>query len=254
MDRPSAKEMLFINAVYIHRGRQYMVEQLDIENRKCIVREADVNYFTDGLVKTDIKVLSEDEREKLGVSNEEIKNEELGIRNDFSFEIVLGDVLVRSQVTKFKKLKFRTHENIGFGDVLLPEEEIQTRGLVMLFSQESSTGKVLSKMDEQQIGEALSGLGTLIRNIAPVFLLCDTRDLGIAERVRDPHFAVPALYVYDKYPGGTGLVENLSQRLEELLNYIQEVIKLCPCKNGCPSCVGPGGNKTATNECLASKH
>jgi DEAD/DEAH box helicase domain-containing protein len=233
MDRPSAKEMIFVNAVYIHRGRQYMVEELDIENRKCHVRETEVNYFTDGLVKTDIKVLTEDERINIG-----------------SLEGVLSDVLVRTQVTKFKKLKFRTHENIGFGDVILLEEEMQTRSLVLLFPPQSAGGKALEEMDEQKTGEALCGAGTLIRNIAPVFLLCDPRDLGIAERVRDPHFAVPSLYIYDKYPGGTGLTENLSTRMDTLLSAIFEALTRCPCKTGCPSCVGPAGNKAAAKELL----
>ncbi|MDR3019267.1 MAG: DUF1998 domain-containing protein, partial [Treponema sp.] len=238
MDRPSAKEMVFVNAVYIHRGRQYIVEELDIENRKCHVREADVNYFTDGLVKTDIKVLSEDEKSGVGGS------QELGL------ETVLGDVLVRSQVTKFKKLRFRTHENIGFGDVLLPEEEMQTRCLILLFTEETRGGKALAEMDEQLIGEALSGAGTLIRSIAPVFLLCDPRDLGIAERVRDPHFGAPALYIYDKYPGGTGLTESLSQQIKPLITAARQALERCPCKTGCPSCVGPGGNKFVTAELI----
>jgi DEAD/DEAH box helicase domain-containing protein len=233
MDRPSAKELIFVNAVYIHRGRQYLVEELDIENRKCHVREADVNYFTDGLVKTDIKVLSEDEK---------IKYKEA--------DGVLSDVLVRSQVTKFKKIRFHTHENIGYGDISLPEEETHTRSLALLFGPETECGKTLEKTDEQEIGEALYGMGNLIRNIAPVFLLCDPRDIGIAERVRDTHFGVPALYIYDKYPGGTGLTESLARRIEPLLDAIREAIKNCPCKNGCPSCVGAGGNKAAARELL----
>ncbi|MDR0302997.1 MAG: DEAD/DEAH box helicase [Treponema sp.] len=235
MDRPGAKELIFVNAVYIHRGRQYLVEELDIENRKCLVREADVNYFTDGLVKTDIKVLSEDEK--------------IMYREG---EGVLSDVLVRSQVTKFKKIRFRTHENIGYGEINLPEEEMQTRSLALLFGPQSKCGKVLKEMDEQWIGEALSGAGNLIRNIAPVFLLCDPRDLGIAERVRDPHFGVPALYIYDKYPGGTGLTESLATRTEPLLAAIREAVNRCPCKNGCPSCVGPGGNKAAVVEFIGT--
>jgi len=238
MDRPSAKELIFVNAVYIHRGRQYLVEALDIENRKCLVREADVNYFTDGMVKTDIKVLTEDERFAYKAGQ------------DVSAAGVLSDVLVRSQVTKFKKIRFRTHENIGYGDIDLPEEEMQTRCLVLLFEPESAGGKALAAMDEQEAGAALSGAGTLIRNIAPVFLLCDPRDLGIAERVRDPHFGVPALYIYDKYPGGTGLAESLARRAETLCAAIGEALRRCPCKSGCPSCVGPGGNKTATAELL----
>jgi DEAD/DEAH box helicase domain-containing protein len=243
MDRPSAKEMIFVNAVYIHRGRQYMVETLDIENRKCQVREADVNYFTDGLVKTDIKVLTEDE--KLDVGSGDTSDNAL-----YSMQMVSGDLLVRSQVTKFKKLRFRTHENIGYGDINLGEEEMQTRGLFLLFGPQSSGGKVLAEMDEQRTGEALSGAGTLIRNIAPVFLLCDPRDLGIAERVKDPHFGVPALYIYDKYPGGTGLTDSLSCNIEPLLRAVGEVLDRCSCKNGCPSCVGPGGNKSAAAEFL----
>jgi DEAD/DEAH box helicase domain-containing protein len=238
MDRPSAKELIFVNAVYIHRGRQYLVETLDIENRKCLVREAEVNYFTDGLVKTDIKVLTEDERFEYGKDG------------CLSFESVLGDVLVRSQASKFKKIRFRTHENIGYGDIDLPEEEMQTRSLALLFGPESTGGKALSVMDEQGTGEALSGAGTLIRNIAPIFLLCDPRDLGIAERVRDGHFGVPALFIYDKYPGGTGLAESLARRMEPLISAIREALGRCPCKNGCPSCVGPGGNKAAARALL----
>jgi len=272
MDRPSAKELIFVNAVYIHRGRQYMVEELDIENRKCHVREADVNYFTDGVVKTDIKVLTEDERwgvgsREWGVGSDVNKHSELPTRLDieqqspfptphsplpiYSLYAVLGDVLVRSQVTKFKKLRFRTHENIGYGDIILPEEEMQTRGLSLLFAPETLGGKVLESFnDEQIIGETLSGAGTLIRNIAPVYLLCDPRDLGIAERVKDPHFGVPALYIYDKYPGGTGLTESLARRIQPLLRAILEAIERCPCKSGCPSCVGANGNKKATAQFL----
>jgi len=238
MDRPSAKEMIFLNAVYIHRGKQYMVELLDIENKKCHVREADVNYYTDGVTKTDIQVLTEDEKVVYAGG-----------------EGALCDVLVRTQVTKFKKIKFGDEQNIGYGDISLPEEEIQTRCFTMLFPPGSSGGKVFSQMDEYSIGAALSGTGTLIRNIAPLFLLCDGRDLGIAERVCDPHFSMPALYIYDKYPGGTGLTESLAQRSEPLLAAILEAIESCPCKSGCPSCVGIRGNKAPALEFLrAQKH
>jgi DEAD/DEAH box helicase domain-containing protein len=235
MDRPSAKELIFKNAVYIHRGRQYLVENLDIANRKCLVREAEVNYFTDGLVKTDIKVLSEDEYFDYGVPD-----------NTYA-KGVLGDVLVRSQVTKFKKIRFHTNENVGYGDIDLGEEEMQTRALTFIFGADTSGGRALASFEnEQETGAILYGAGTLIRLIAPVFLLCDPRDLGIAERVRDPHFGLPALYVYDKYPGGTGLAEALSRRTTELFRAIREAVERCPCKSGCPSCVGPGGNKAGT--------
>ncbi|MDR1596401.1 MAG: DEAD/DEAH box helicase [Treponema sp.] len=229
MDRPSAKELIFKNAVYMHRGRQYLVESLDIANRKCLVREAEVNYFTDGLVKTDIKVLTEDEALDFRVCRG-----------------VLGDVLVRSQAARFKKIRFHTHENIGYGDIDLSEEEMQTRSLALLFDRDTGAGAALSGFGEDEIGSILAGAGSLIKHIAPVFLLCDPRDIGVAERVRDPHFALPSLYIYDKYPGGTGLAEALTRRTEELFRAIYRIVAECPCKDGCPSCVGPGENKQGT--------
>ncbi|MCL2473017.1 MAG: DUF1998 domain-containing protein, partial [Treponema sp.] len=261
MDRPGAKEMIFENAVYIHRGRQYIVEKLDIENRKCLVREAEVNYFTDGLVKTDIKVLTEDEYFTYanGGATETRAESPAKIPSEVPAEIppeipaargVLGDVLVRTQVSRFKKIRFHTHENIGYGDINLPEEEMQTRALVLLFGEDTGGGRVLARMDEASQALVLGGAGALIKHIAPVYLLCDPKDLGVAERVRDPHFGVSALYIYDKYPGGTGLAESLSRKAGELFKHVYHAVERCPCKAGCPSCVGPGGNKQGTLDLL----
>lgn len=236
MDRPSAKELIFDNAVYIHRGRQYLVKKLDIQNRKCLVEEADVNYYTDALVKTDIKVLSEDDRWE--------------IQGNLC-RLVLGDVLVRSQVAKFKKIRFHTHENIGYGTIELPEEELQTRSLALLFESDTTSGAAFEERDEQEIGRILAGIGTLVKRIAPVFVLCDPRDIGISERVRDPHFMVPAIYIYDHYPGGTGLAEALAERIPDLLHSVAERVAACPCESGCPSCVGPDGDKRAVQDFLA---
>jgi DEAD/DEAH box helicase domain-containing protein len=149
-------------------------------------------------------------------------------------------------VARFKKIRFHTHENIGYGDIDLPEEEMQTRALALLFGEDSPAGAVLAGFGEEAAGSILSGAGTLIKHMAPVFLLCDPRDLGVAERVRDPHFGVAALYIYDKYPGGAGLSEALARRTAKLFRSIYRAVAECPCKDGCPSCVGPGENKTGT--------
>jgi DEAD/DEAH box helicase domain-containing protein len=252
MDRPSAKELIFKNAVYLHRGRQYLVEDLDIENRKCLVREAEVNYFTDGLVKTDIKVLAEDEGEEVRREEGGRRSEEEDGGGESAARAVLCDVLVRSQAAKFKKIRFHTHENIGYGEITMPEEEMQTRSLALCFGPETAGGRALAGLDAEDPGSVLSGAGTLIKLIAPVFLLCDPRDLGVAERVRDPHYGVPALFIYDKYPGGTGLSESLSGRMGELFRAAYRAVAGCPCKGGCPSCVGPGGNKAGTSAFLGA--
>jgi DEAD/DEAH box helicase domain-containing protein len=123
---------------------------------------------------------------------------------------------------------------------------MQTRSLALLFAPDTAAGAVLAALDEEDAGSVLAGAGTLIKLIAPIFLLCDPRDLGVAERVRDPHFGIPALYIYDKYPGGTGLSEALARRTGELFGAAYRAVAACPCKAGCPSCVGPGGNKAGT--------
>ncbi|HNX72643.1 MAG TPA: DEAD/DEAH box helicase [Spirochaetales bacterium] len=229
MDRVSAKELLFEKAVYIHLGRQYMVKQLDIEKRLCLVERSDVEYWTDSITKTDLEVLTEDVSEALFPDDAFAGS---------VFKRVVGDVLVRTQAEKYKKLRFYTNENVGYGDISLPPEEMQTRALALVFEDGSRAGKLLSAEDPASCAAILVGVGRLFTSLAPVFLLCDPKDLGISERVRDPHFGWPTLYLYDKYPGGTGLAEALSEKLMPLLNASLERIESCPCADGCPSCIG----------------
>ena len=81
------------------------------------------------------------------------------------------------------------------------------RAAGVLFSGDTAAGRSFAALADRQRHAVLSRLGHLIRNVAPVFLLCDVRDLGVAQRVRDPDLGVPALYLYDAYPGGSGLAE-----------------------------------------------
>jgi DEAD/DEAH box helicase domain-containing protein len=254
MDRPSAKELIFDDAVYIHLGRQYIVRKLDIENRTCHVVEKDVEYWTDAVVKTDIEVLTED---RYGLISEGRVLEGNGDSFYGDFErkggtagchMVVGDVLVRSQAEKFKKLRFHTHENIGYGEIHLPAEEMQTRAVAFVFRQGTVAGEELSRSHEALKAAILAGIGKLLHDIAPAFLMCDPRDIGRSERVRDPHFKEPAIYFYDMYPGGTGLAEALLGVICETVDAAIERLQSCSCSSGCPSCIGvdfvaPGDTK-----------
>jgi DEAD/DEAH box helicase domain-containing protein len=154
---------------------------------------------------------------------------------------VIGDILVRTQATKFKKLKFGTHENIGYGEIDLPSEEMHTRSVVLLLAEGTDAGRAFGGRAELEQPIIMQRLGTLIRNIAPVFLLCDPRDLGVSERLKDTVFHCPALYVYDSYPGGTGLSEGFLENAGKILQGAQELVSGCSCAHGCPSCIGPAG-------------
>jgi DEAD/DEAH box helicase domain-containing protein len=221
MDMVSAKLLVFDHAIYIHMGDQFVVTRLDLENRRCFVESTDTDYWTDSIVKTDIKVLAQDEEKR-----------QAGVRT------VLGDILVRTQATKFKKLKYHTNENVGYGDISLPPDEMHTRSTVLLFDQESPAGRLFESLGEAAKGIVIQRLGVLVRTVAPVFLLCDPRDIGVAERVRDPHFEAPCLYIYDQYPGGIGLSEGFLRDLPRIVRGAREVVDRCPCEHGCPSCIG----------------
>jgi DEAD/DEAH box helicase domain-containing protein len=235
MDKPSAKLLLFNEAIYLHSGDQYVVKNLDLEAQRCYVEETTANYYTDSIVKTDIQVLQQDRREPLAFAGAPPK---AGFAAA-ALELALGDVLVRTLATKYKKLRFQTHENVGYGEIDLPAEEMHTRSAVLLLAPETGAGAAFRRLPEAEQPLVMQRLGTLVRNVAPVFLLCDPRDLGVAERLKDPAFACPALYVYDSYPGGTGLAEGLMQNAGAVLRGCLDLVAGCPCAHGCPSCIGP---------------
>ncbi len=222
MDRPSAKKLIYNNAVYLHAGDQYLVKKLDIENKLCYVEESNVNYYTDSIIKTDIKLLHKDKKMENGEA-----------------QLLLGDILVRNTVAKYKKLKFKTHENIGYGDINLPEEEMHTRSVIILFSETSSVGTFINELEDKEKGAVMRMLGYVFKQVSPIFLLCDPGDLGIAERIKDPILDKTCLYVFDNYPGGSGLSEGLIANYKKIFAGCLELVSGCSCKSGCPSCTGP---------------
>ncbi len=88
---------------------------------------------------------------------------------------------------------------------------------------------------------ALSGLSYLLRNLAPVFLMCDPGDLGASVEARDAESGLPAIVVFDGVPGGAGLSPRLVDLWPRLIEATLERVQTCPCADGCPSCVGPAG-------------
>ena len=221
MDRPSAKELLFEKAIYIHLGTQYQVKTLDFEKRICLVESSDADYWTDSIVKRDIELLTEDSTE-----------------SHSEFRLILGDILVRSQVEKYKKLRFNTHENIGYGEIWQEPEEMQTRSLMMVVDPQSQSGKFLSQFGPELANSIVYGIANLIRQLAPAKILCDIHDIGVASRAIDPFYKSPVIYFYDMYPGGTGIAEALCSNMSGIIRSTIERIASCPCLGGCPSCIG----------------
>jgi DEAD/DEAH box helicase domain-containing protein len=217
VDRFSAPTMIHEEAIYIHEGTQFQVEKLDYEEKKAYVREVNVDYYTDASMAIQLKVLH--------VLLEEESN---GLLRQY------GDVTINAIPTIFKKIRLRTHENIGSGPIRLPEEELHTSAYWFTFNEEISAGK-----SQNDLQFALLGIANVLVHIAPLYLMCDPYDIRVVPQVKAVHNQKPTLFFYDRYPGGVGLSERLYEVHDTLLEQAQQLIRHCTCQSGCPACVGP---------------
>ncbi|HWZ96541.1 MAG TPA: DEAD/DEAH box helicase [Candidatus Dormibacteraeota bacterium] len=253
VDFPSALSTLHEKAIYLHNGQQYHVEHLDFKEHKAYVKEVDSDYYTDAVKHTQVRILENAEEEKIRRSS---------AADGIIHARAHGDVLVRSQVVAFKKIKFFTNENIGDGKLELPENEMHTTSYWMTLERGLVESLPFS-VSERQSG--MFGLLHAMASVAALLLMCDGRDLGIAVGERPPkagsgesefapvrfeempsgkmkEFFEPNLYLYDAYPGGIGFSEPLFRAHEVLMEKTRELIVGCECEEGCPSCVGPAGD------------
>ncbi len=219
VDYFSAPIFLHPEAIYLHGAKQFQVTKLDWEGRKAYVKEVEVDYYTDAETKTELKVLN--------VNDEQVTGEAI---------ISQGEVSVTCVTVLFKKIKFETHENVGSGHLELPEIEMHTSSFLYAFPGDIAF-KIKSNASE--LGSALRGLANILGKIAPLWVMCDHRDLRSISQVRAPFTEKPTIYIYENIPGGVGLTEKLYRESDKLFESAIDHVRKCPCKSGCPSCVGP---------------
>jgi DEAD/DEAH box helicase domain-containing protein len=156
---------------------------------------------------------------------------------------------VNTQVVGFKKLRFYTMENIGAGNLSMPEQELHTTAFWLHFPESFWARFPDLTPAEKQSG--LTGLAQVLRTVAALLLMCDPRDLGIAiseDISRATQSFEPDLFLFDNYPGGIGQSQPLFQLKSKLLAGALEVLDGCACEMGCPACVGPVGEVGETGK------
>ncbi len=219
MDYFSAPVFLHKDAIYLHGADQYQIEELDWEGKKAYAKEVEVDYYTDAITKTDLKVLEVTQKIE-----------------DRAGNLAYGEVSVTTLATMYKKIKFRTHENMGFGKINLPEQEMHTTAFWFEFPHDVAFKLGLSTED---LGGSLKALANLLRNVVPLWVMCDPKDIRTFPEVKSPFSDRPTIYVYDNYPGGVGFSQKLFQLSTDVWEACGEMIQSCGCTDGCPSCVGP---------------
>ncbi len=241
VDFESAAFTVYPGAVYMIESQPYLVEDLDYQGRKAYVTKAEADYYTDPVINTHLEIVdvfSTDPFQKKGNTRPEPEFNE-------------GEVHVKSQVTGFKKLKFYTMENLGYGDLTLPEQEMFTTSFWITVHSEDKEQIPLSVIE---LIDAMAGIGYAMKHIAAFQLMCEPRDLGLClgdpshnwffqkevdrGKVQKISFN-PTIFLYDAYPGGVGLSPYLFSNRKALLRNTLTHIDQCSCKQGCPSCIGP---------------
>jgi DEAD/DEAH box helicase domain-containing protein len=216
VDLFSAQVLVHDHAIYLHESVQYHVDKLDWGERKAYVHRIDADHYT--------------------YANRAVTLKPLDVFEDAPAtggRRVHGEVMVASLVTLYKKLKFGTDENVGWGPVDLPELELQTTAYWL------TAERLASRWRRNELDIALLGAGRAIQAVASILLMVDPRDLGLVTQVRSPHSEAPTVYLYEAVPGGVGLSERLWQRHDELIAGAAELIASCGCDAGCPACTGP---------------
>jgi len=232
-------------------SQQYHVTRLDLDGKKAYVRKVDTDYYTDAMTYTHVRVI-----------------ESFGTKRHRDTIVEHGEVQVVRKVTGYKKIKFYTLENIGFGDVNLPEKDMHTTSYWFTIPKDRL---MEIPCTQSELIDGLAGLAYSLHHLAAILLMADPHDIdraigdksgewfvrqgktartltaapGAAGAAADESFVTmvdaydPTIFIFDAYPGGIGFAELLFDEHQRLLSSARDLIGNCPCLQGCPTCVGP---------------
>jgi DEAD/DEAH box helicase domain-containing protein len=267
VDYDSAPSMLHEKAVYILEGKTYFVEKYDHQQRRAEVRQAEVDYYTQAVTQARVRVIDTFETSDLAAHGPEAPSDVRlqGVsprRTPLAAPAAQGEVHVTSQVVGFKKIRFETGENVGAGELRMPEQEMHTTSYWLTLPRALMAALPYGNEERR---DGVVGLSYVLGQLAALFLMCDRRDLGVAvgegeealpamgRKAPPPGAAAalatlsaaetyePRIFVYDNYPSGMGMSQPLFRLHDRLLAQARALIAACPCDHGCPSCTGPVG-------------
>lgn len=316
LDRPSAPRLVHEGAIYLHEGQQYIVESLDWARGIAQVRPVSVDYYTEASQSSRIAI-------------ERTLTEQRGP----CYDLAVGEVLLTTRASGYRRLRLGTLEHLGWGDIDLPEQMLLTwacwmtvpEAIVARLSDEgvwtgdsvASRGPDWPRQRDltrrrdgylcRQCGaperpgrqhhvhhvvafrefqwlpgenenyrqanrlsnlitlcpnchhrveggvavqSTLAGLGRALGHMAPLYLMCDARDMGIVTDVRAEQTGLPTVFFIERVPAGIGLSEQVMALFGQLLGSAAELVRDCPCSTGCPSCIGPNGEAEAKRQVL----
>jgi len=219
---------------------------MDLENQKCYVEESRADYYTDAIDYTRLKILERFEQAEHA-----------------RHAVAQGEVHLVRRIAGYKKIRYYTHENVGFGKIALPDQEMHTTAV---WWQVDPAALEAAFSSRQTALDGFLGAGYALHIVAAMRMLSEPRDIGRAvgdgnarwfatvdasgrgrlldaagdtlETDRLPQFT-PTLFLYDNYPGGIGISAPLFEDRRAVVSDTQRLVQACECSDGCPSCIGP---------------
>jgi DEAD/DEAH box helicase domain-containing protein len=202
-------------AVYLHLGRSYEVDRLDVEERRAVVSAFDGDWYTRPKKETEIYIERvHEQREVAGV------------------QLNFGEVSVTEQVIAFQRVSVSDQEPIDIVALELPEQNFVTQALWYVLPDQLSR-----KLPTEALLGSLHATEHSQIAVLPLIAMCDRWDIGgLSTNV---HFQTgrSTIFIYDGHPGGVGITKRGYEEFERLLGDAERLIAECPCESGCPSCV-----------------
>ncbi len=280
-DFTSGPATLHEKAIYMLEGQLFQVERFDFDGRKAYLRAVDCDYYTDAITYTKVTILDVFEagsgvRDPLSEpyliagSGSDSKSPIPDPRSRTTDPGTVavrshGEVHVVSRVVGFKKIKFYTNENVGSGELDLPEQQMHTSSYWLTIPTDLMSSLPFAGDDRR---DGVVGLAFAMKHVAQLLLMCDGHDIGLSvdggslDRstrtgglggLPEALASEPNVFIYDNYPGGIGFSRPLYEMHQLLLERTRDLIAGCPCESGCPSCVGPEGHTGPHAKQVASR-
>jgi DEAD/DEAH box helicase domain-containing protein len=216
VDSISALELVYPEAIYLHEGDTYFVRELDLAQKVAYVERRDVDYYTQPVLDTRLKLTETRDTKRLG-------EESVG----------LGLAEVSWATVAMKKIRFRSLDAIGYHPLDLPRLKLDT---VTVWIQPCEGTRAAVRIAGLNPREGMAGLRNLLITLLPLYAMCDRPDVGGV--LDSSNLGEAALFLYDRYPGGVGYAERGYELVGDLLRAALRLVEDCPCELGCPSCVG----------------
>jgi DEAD/DEAH box helicase domain-containing protein len=265
VDYSSAPETIYECAIYMIQSSPYQVEKLDWDGRKAFVTRTRADYYTDAIDYTRLKILENfDQVCQQGEKRGQYPfPSEKGTDPFFMFTVAQGEVHLVRRIAGYKKIRYYTHENVGYGNIDLPDQEMHTTAVWWQVQPEALDAAFPSR---HMALDGFLGAGYAMHIVAAMRMLSEQQDIGRAvgdgnaewfatvgangrgqmrnsegEAV-DPgqlQQFTPTLFLYDNYPGGIGISAPLFEVRSAIVADAQQLVSACACRHGCPSCIGP---------------